>query len=95
MSESERMRIALNRHFVDSGEKERLLGILRARLIELGWNDELYSHCRETVENRRLENITMDELVKEAADFGRQKVPENTKKELLAHIKKYLDTTFE
>ncbi|KAI7887449.1 enhancer of yellow 2 transcription factor-like protein B-like protein [Lichtheimia hyalospora FSU 10163] len=95
MSESEKMRIALSRHFVDSGEKERLMSILRARLVESGWNDNLYAFCRDTVRSRNLSSITMDDLVKEAAEHGRGSVNENIKKELLTHIKKYLDAALE
>ncbi|KAI8142329.1 putative DC6 [Fennellomyces sp. T-0311] len=95
MSESERLRIALNRHFVDSGEKERLMGLLRTRLAETGWNDDLYAYCRDTVRTEKLENITLDELSKKASDYGRTTVNDNIKKELLLQIKKFLDTAFD
>ncbi|KAI9488682.1 transcription factor e(y)2-domain-containing protein [Zychaea mexicana] len=95
MSDSEKLRLALSRHFVDSGEKERLMGILRTRLAEAGWNDTLYAHCRDTVRQRKLENVTLDELAKEASDYGRSTVNENIKKELLVQIKKYLDSAFD
>ncbi|KAI7855397.1 transcription factor e(y)2-domain-containing protein [Circinella umbellata] len=94
-SDSDKLRLALSRHFVDSGEKERLMNLLRNRLAESGWNDALYAQCRETVRQRKLENVTLDELVKETSDYGRSSVNENIKKELLVQIKKYLDTAFD
>jgi hypothetical protein len=31
---------------IESGEKERLKELLRERLIECGWKDEMKSYCR-------------------------------------------------
>ncbi|CAI9093210.1 OLC1v1028653C1 [Oldenlandia corymbosa var. corymbosa] len=35
----------INLKFAESGEKERLKELLRERLIECGWKDEMKSHC--------------------------------------------------
>lgn len=32
--------------FIESGEKERLMELLRERLIECGWKDEMKALCR-------------------------------------------------
>ncbi|KAG0192193.1 hypothetical protein DFQ28_009953 [Apophysomyces sp. BC1034] len=64
MSDAEKkLKVALSRQFVDSGEKE----------------------------SRKLENITLDELIAETADYGRSTVNETIKKELLVQIKKFLE----
>jgi enhancer of yellow 2 transcription factor len=31
---------------IESGEKERLMELLRERLVECGWKDEMKAHCR-------------------------------------------------
>lgn len=37
------------RQFIESGEKERLMELLRERLIECGWKDEMKALCRFSV----------------------------------------------
>lgn len=95
MSETEKMKTAVSRLFVESGEKERLLQLLRLRLSESGWNDNLDAHCRDTIRNKNIDNISMDELLKEVGDHGRSTINESIKKDLLEHIKKFLDDNLE
>jgi enhancer of yellow 2 transcription factor len=45
MSE-DRVRARLNELLVKSGEKERLMELLRTRLIECGWRDEMKQFCK-------------------------------------------------
>ncbi|KAI8095046.1 transcription factor e(y)2-domain-containing protein [Gilbertella persicaria] len=91
MSDTEKMRTAVSRLFVESGEKERLLELLKLRLQESGWNDNLDAYSRDTVRNKNLQNASLDELTKEMGDYGRSTVNEVIKKDLLEHIKKFLD----
>ncbi|KAI7893238.1 uncharacterized protein EV154DRAFT_561463 [Mucor mucedo] len=71
MSETEKMKTAVNRLFVESGEKERLLQVLRLRLADSGWNDGLDAHCRETIRNRNLDDVSMEDLIKEVQEHGK------------------------
>ncbi|KAL0094267.1 hypothetical protein F4703DRAFT_1817461 [Phycomyces blakesleeanus] len=107
MSEQEKIRASVERQFVESGEKDRyvlniwlyqilisrfrLLQLLKERLTDFGWNDRLYAHCRETILNRKLENVTLDKLVNEASDYGRNTIHDSIKKEVLANIREFLD----
>ncbi|KAI8049385.1 enhancer of yellow 2 transcription factor-like protein B-like protein [Thamnidium elegans] len=95
MSESEKEQAAVNRLFVESGEKERLLQILRARLSDSGWNDSLDAHCRDTIRNKNVDNISLDELLKDVEDHGKTTIQESIKKDLLEQIKKFLDEHLE
>ena len=45
--------------------------MLRQRLIDCGWRDELKEYCKEVIKNKGLEKITVDELVKEITPRGR------------------------
>ncbi|KAI9363610.1 enhancer of yellow 2 transcription factor [Pilaira anomala] len=74
MSESEKEQAAVSRLFVESGEKERLLRILRLRLSDSGWNDSLDAHCRDTIRNKNLDHISLDNLLKEVEDHGKSKL---------------------
>eukprot|EP00976_Prorocentrum_cordatum_P084465 1185658-Prorocentrum_minimum.AAC.4 len=48
----------INAKLVQSGEKERLRQLLRERLVECGWRDELKAKCRVIIKQRGLSNVT-------------------------------------
>uniref|UniRef100_A0A8C9DYR9 ENY2 factor n=1 Tax=Phocoena sinus TaxID=42100 RepID=A0A8C9DYR9_PHOSS len=39
-------RAATNQKLIETGERERLKELLRAKLIERGWKDQLKAHCK-------------------------------------------------
>mmetsp|Transcript_3883 Transcript_3883/g.5083 ORF Transcript_3883/g.5083 Transcript_3883/m.5083 type:complete len:83 (+) Transcript_3883:189-437(+) len=78
---------------IETGEKERLKEILRQKLVECGWRDELKEYCKEVIRSKGLEKITVDELVAEITPRGRATVPDEVKTELLQHIRKFLQAT--
>ncbi|KAL8566328.1 Transcription and mRNA export factor eny2 [Nucella lapillus] len=84
------MRATINQKLVETGERERLKELLRTRLIECGWRDQLKSQCKEIVQNKGLEHITVDDLVAEITPKGRALVPDSVKKELLQRIRTFL-----
>ncbi|ORZ15799.1 transcription factor e(y)2-domain-containing protein [Absidia repens] len=92
MSADDNLMTALNQYFVSSGEKQKLLTLLKARLAETSWNDNYYAHCRDTMQDRK-GDFTLDELIKETSDYGKSTVNESIKKELLVLIKKFLTDT--
>ncbi|OWF50131.1 transcription and mRNA export factor ENY2 [Mizuhopecten yessoensis] len=84
------MRATINQKLVETGERERLKELLRTRLIECGWRDQLKAHCKEVVKEKGLEHITVDDLVQEITPKGRALVPDDVKKELLQRIRTFL-----
>lgn len=40
------VRASVNQRFIESGEKERLKDLLRTKLVECGWRDEMKNYCR-------------------------------------------------
>jgi len=78
---------------IETGEKERLKELLRQKLIESGWRDDLKEFCKEVIRNKGLEKITVDELVAEITPRGRATVPDEVKTELLQNIRKFLQAT--
>ncbi|XP_049854690.1 transcription and mRNA export factor ENY2-like [Schistocerca gregaria] len=75
--------------FIMSGEKERFKELLRTRLIESGWRDQILMHCRQIVKERGVQNITAEQLISEVTPKGRALVPDAVKKELLQKIKNH------
>ncbi|CAO3608194.1 unnamed protein product [Cunninghamella blakesleeana] len=70
MSTEENLVTIINQHFINSGEKQRLLTLLKARLAETSWSDNYYAHCKETM-NSKKDNFTLDELIQETSDYGK------------------------
>jgi len=89
-SRDAQMRATINQKLVETGEREKLKELLRTRLIECGWRDQLKVHCKEIVRQKGLENITVDDLVTEITPKGRALVPDQVKKELLQRIRSFL-----
>ncbi|KAI7872379.1 hypothetical protein BDF14DRAFT_1877599 [Spinellus fusiger] len=63
MSEQEKIRAAISRQFIESGEKERMMQLLKERLTDAGWNDKLYAYCRGTV-NESVKKEILTEIKK-------------------------------
>lgn len=83
--------IALQR-FVLSGDRERFRELLRRRLTECGWKDQVRMICRDVVKDSEASNITLDSLVSRATPRARALIPDSVKKELLQKIKTHLLT---
>uniref|UniRef100_A0A803YDP8 ENY2 transcription and export complex 2 subunit n=1 Tax=Meleagris gallopavo TaxID=9103 RepID=A0A803YDP8_MELGA len=46
MNKDAQMRATINQKLIETGERERLKDLLRAKLIECGWKDQLKAHCK-------------------------------------------------
>eukprot|EP01027_Heterolobosea_sp_BB2_P013727 GEZU01019763.1.p2 GENE.GEZU01019763.1~~GEZU01019763.1.p2 ORF type:complete len:102 (-),score=29.46 GEZU01019763.1:130-435(-) len=75
----------------ESGEKERLKELLRNKLTECGWKDNLKAYCKDIIKNKGIEEIKVEELVKEITPHGREAVPDNVKAELLQRIREFIE----
>uniref|UniRef100_A0A8C3MGQ3 Transcription and mRNA export factor ENY2 n=1 Tax=Geospiza parvula TaxID=87175 RepID=A0A8C3MGQ3_GEOPR len=49
MNKDAQMRATINQKLIETGERERLKELLRAKLIECGWKDQLKAHCKECI----------------------------------------------
>jgi enhancer of yellow 2 transcription factor len=71
---------------VESGDIDSLKDVLRSRLTESGWKDEVRLACNKIIKERGVQNVSIESLVKEVTPIGREKVPAAVKKELLQRI---------
>ena len=53
------------------GYYDRLKDLLRTRLTDSGWREQLKAHCKEIVRQKGLENVTVDDLVLEVTPYAR------------------------
>ena len=51
----------------------RLRNILREQLIKSGWRDTLKAECRRVVQDQGLDNINVDEIIKQVTPTARCK----------------------
>merc|ERR1711916_21774 len=65
------VRANLNQRLIESGEKERLKDLLRTKLVECGWRDELKVYCKEVIKTKGLKHVTVEDLVAEITPHGR------------------------
>ncbi|XP_076325354.1 transcription and mRNA export factor ENY2-like isoform X3 [Tachypleus tridentatus] len=84
------MKTAVNQKLIETGERERLRELLRTRLIECGWKDQMKAYCKDIVKEKGVENVTVDDLVAEITPKGRALVPDAVKRELLQRIRTFL-----
>lgn len=67
----------------------RLKDLLRLRLTECGWNDEVRMLCRDVIKEEG-GNVNVERIVKQITPRARSLVPDTVKKELLQKIKTIL-----
>ncbi|KAF3334999.1 transcription and mRNA export factor SUS1 [Carex littledalei] len=84
------LREIINIKLIESGEKEKLMELLRQRLIECGWRDDMKSLCRAYARKKGRNNVTVDDLIHVITPKGRASVPDSVKAELLQRIKSFL-----
>ncbi|OAY66813.1 transcription and mRNA export factor SUS1-like [Ananas comosus] len=84
------LREIINIKLIESGEKEKLMELLRERLIECGWRDEMKALCRAYARKKGRKNVTVDDLVQVITPEGRASVPDSVKAELLQRIRSFL-----
>ena len=84
------MKNSINQKLIEAGEKDRLKTLLKERLAESDWHDQLKDQCRQVIREKGAENITVDDLVTDITPRGRALVPDSVKKELLQKIKAFL-----
>ncbi|CAG2101664.1 unnamed protein product [Medioppia subpectinata] len=82
-----RMLAIAKQNMVESGERDQLMQLLRTRLLECGWRDQVVMECKDVVRDVGVENITLDKLIAEVTPKARQTVPDSVKRELLQKIK--------
>jgi hypothetical protein len=68
-------------------KREELTDLLRSRLIECGWRDQVASMCRDLIQKRGVEQVKLSDIISEVRPEARQKIPANIRTELLDMIR--------
>ncbi|EPQ53193.1 hypothetical protein GLOTRDRAFT_117244 [Gloeophyllum trabeum ATCC 11539] len=87
---------ALHQRLVQSGDWDRIQGLLRTKLNESGWSDTVRAKAQDTARGMDpLSGRKLLELMKEDPQTRMTSVPEGVKKEVLAAIRQVIDKQFE
>eukprot|EP00792_Barthelona_sp_PAP020_P004316 TRINITY_DN2044_c0_g1_i1.p1 TRINITY_DN2044_c0_g1~~TRINITY_DN2044_c0_g1_i1.p1 ORF type:complete len:134 (-),score=36.77 TRINITY_DN2044_c0_g1_i1:89-433(-) len=78
-----------------SGYEEELRDILRAKLVNEGWRDQLKKHCQEVIRTKGVESINSDELCDEISIFARETFPQDLRIDLNKRVQQFLSEKME
>jgi len=78
---------AINQRLVEKGVIDRLQNMLREQLIKSGWRDSLEVECRRVVQKQGLDNVTLDEIIRQVTPVARSTIPNDVKQDLLQRIR--------
>ncbi|XP_011299564.1 transcription and mRNA export factor ENY2 [Diachasma alloeum] len=83
------MKAAPHQRLVMVGDRDGLKELLRRRLVECGWRDQVKIICKDLIKENG-HDITYDILLATVTSTARSLVPDSVKKELLQKIKNQL-----
>lgn len=75
---------------VETGERDRLMQVLRVQLTECGWKDRLTEFCKKVVKEKGVDNVSIDDLVSQVFPIAQKNVPPHVKQDLVKQIKVFL-----
>ncbi|MFH4976442.1 hypothetical protein AB6A40_003151 [Gnathostoma spinigerum] len=81
---------SLERAFVESGERDRVKELLSQRLRESGWVEQIENMCRTTIQEKGIDNVTLEDVINEVKAPARRAVPDEVKRELMQTIRSFL-----
>ncbi|KAI6012245.1 hypothetical protein EDC04DRAFT_742024 [Pisolithus marmoratus] len=83
----------IHRRMVESGEWDRVLRVLSAKLSEQGWSDDLYHRAKERA--RMMDPPFFKTILDEISFHGKGTVPLSVKHEMTAQIRQFVKDQFE
>ncbi|VDO09973.1 unnamed protein product [Brugia timori] len=81
---------ALERKFIECGERDRMKELLLQRLRESGWVEEVENMCRNYIQNKGIEQVTLEDVLSDVRVRARRAVPDEVKRELMHCIRSFL-----
>jgi hypothetical protein len=73
-----------------SGKQAQLEAMLKQRLENSEWIDNLKARCKAFLQQRGADNVTIEEVIHKIAPEGRSTVPGSVKAEILAELKTFV-----
>lgn len=94
-SDADALYTQVHRRMVESGDWDRILRVLSAKLSEQGWSDELYHRAKERA--RMMDPPLFKTILEEITLHGEDKatVPVSVRRETTAQIRQFVKDQFE
>uniref|UniRef100_A0A1I7ZLN5 Transcription and mRNA export factor ENY2 n=1 Tax=Steinernema glaseri TaxID=37863 RepID=A0A1I7ZLN5_9BILA len=80
----------LERAFEKEGHRERIRALLREKLQNVGWVDRLRERCREIIQEKGIEHVTLDDVVRNVREDARSEIPDHVKEEIMREIRLFV-----
>lgn len=91
--ETDALYAALHHRLVTTGEWHRLSNTLEQLLLDSSWSVDLADYAAERA--RGMQELSLDELVKDVREEGKGTIPGGVKREMLKLIREFLDRNVE
>ncbi|KAG6333988.1 hypothetical protein ID866_5093 [Astraeus odoratus] len=92
-SDTDALYSQVHRRMVESGEWDRILRTLSAKLSENGWSDDLYHRAKEHA--RTMDHLLFRTLLEEVSPSAQGTVPVAIKHEVTGQIRQFVKDQFE
>ncbi|KAI6144326.1 hypothetical protein BKA82DRAFT_760236 [Pisolithus tinctorius] len=92
-SDADALYTQVHRRMVESGDWDRILRVLSAKLSEQGWSDELYHRAKERA--RMMDPPLFKTVLEEISLHGEATVPVSVRRETTAQIRQFVKDQFE
>ncbi|KAG9509922.1 Transcription and mRNA export factor ENY2, partial [Fragariocoptes setiger] len=73
--------------------QDELTELLRIRLIESGWRDQVTKMCRNIIQSKGVDNVRLQDIINSVTPEARNAVPDRIKGELLERIRGLISQT--
>ncbi|KAF8621716.1 hypothetical protein AX15_007576 [Amanita polypyramis BW_CC] len=83
----------LRRRMIETGEWDKIMFVLSAKLSEDGWLDELKDYSKEKA--RVMEPLNFQPLLDDVLAYSQKSIPAQTEREIRALIRQCLEQQFE
>ncbi|GAA31413.1 Enhancer of yellow 2 transcription factor [Clonorchis sinensis] len=75
---------------VKTGEQQRLLEFIDNQLIETGWNEKVKQSCKDYIQSKGVDNISVEMVVQAISPSAKQVIPPAVRQDLLDQLRKFL-----
>ncbi|CAJ1346754.1 unnamed protein product [Effrenium voratum] len=94
--DAEKSRRAMEQSMLDvklqeTGERERLKEYIIGHLNECGWREDLKKQCVDFIQNKGVEQVSLEEMIADIAPRGRATLPEKLKVEVFNRLRSFAE----
>nr|CCA21996.1 enhancer of yellow 2 transcription factor homolog p [Albugo laibachii Nc14] len=81
--------------FMESEERGQLKELFRERLIESGWTEGIRAHCKEIINRKKIQNVSLEDIVGEIKHSSIASVPQGSVSQVASRVCAFIDQKIE